>query len=105
VSEQEVARLVQDLSHADWVARTRAARELGSIASGGKQAVCALVAALQDGNPRVRETATRALGKIGALGRIGSRRKQVISALAAALLDKSRCVRRAALGALADIVR
>jgi HEAT repeat protein len=62
MSKQEVACLVRDLRHADWTVRKAAAYRMGKIGSRGKQMISTLVIALQDENPRVRETAARALG-------------------------------------------
>jgi predicted Zn finger-like uncharacterized protein len=78
--------------------RQQAARCLGQIgAAAATQGVPALVEALKDPEPIIREAAADALGKFGVEARTTA------SSLLAMLADKETTVRRAALGALAQI--
>ena len=63
--EQKIERPIEELRDEDWIVRADAAAELGRMGEGAKDAVPALIQALQDSDAEVRYNATWALGNIG----------------------------------------
>jgi hypothetical protein len=90
-----VGVLVNALQSPDHGVRANAARSLGSIGPGAKDAIPVLLDALSDREASVRWGAARALGQIGAAAADG---------LAAAVNDKDPVVRRIAAEALKQII-
>src|SRR5262249_44528442 len=90
-----VGVLVNALQSPDHGVRANAARSLGSIGPGAKDAIPVLLDALSDREASVRWGAARALGQIGAAAADG---------LAAAVNDKDPEVRRIAAEALKQII-
>lgn len=64
-AEEEVPRLVQELSHSEAKVRSRAAQRLAGYGEDAKPAVDSLIRLLKDKNGGVRSSAAFALRKIG----------------------------------------
>ena len=93
----DVSALVKKLASKDNEQRREAARELGDLGKGAKDALKPLIKALNDRDRFVRRFAAQAIGGIGADAKLA------IPALAAALNDDSQPVREAAVKALATM--
>jgi serine/threonine protein kinase len=95
-SPGSIGILIGALQEKDGTVRAKAARALGSIGPGAREAIPVLLGALQDQEAHVRWDAARALGRIGAAAAEG---------LAAAVDDKDPVVRQIAADALKRIIR
>ena len=96
VAADDVPQLVKQLKSGDVDARRSAAKGLGELGSGAKEAVPALIEALKDNDRFVRRFAAQALGEVGpaarsavptlnGLLRKGEEKKEVLDAVTAAL--------------------